>query len=99
MGAYHSAASRRFCSITTCEVSHTSGWNWPSGASGVPDTFMATMPKTSRPETSESNHTQTGTTSSAVSPLESTVASSDTGSDFQNRMLRSLRSAYRQSSR
>jgi len=34
----------------------------------------------------------TGTTASGIAALESTVVRSDTGSDFQKRMLRSRRS-------
>ena len=40
-----------------------------------------------------------GPTSSAVASFDSTVSRSDTGSDFQNSTLRSLRSSYRQPSR
>ena len=36
----------------------------------------------------------TGATHSAVITFDSTVIWSDTGSDFQNRMLRSRRSSY-----
>ena len=36
--------------------------------------------------------TNTGVTTAAVSSFESTTSVSETGSDFQNRMLRSLRS-------
>ena len=41
------------------------------------------------------SRTNSGTTTAAVSSLDSTTSVSDTGSDFQNRMLRSLRSASR----
>ncbi len=40
-----------------------------------------------------------GMTIKAVASLDSTVVVSDIGRDFQNNTLRSLRSAYRQSSR
>ncbi len=36
-----------------------------------------------------------GATISALASLDSTVSRSDTGSDFQNSTLRSLRSSYR----
>ena len=36
-----------------------------------------------------------GATSSALAALENTVSRSDSGSDFQNSTLRSLRSSYR----
>src|SRR3984885_10166801 len=40
-----------------------------------------------------------GTMIRPTSSLHSTVVASDTGRDFQNKMLRSLRSVYRQSSK
>src|SRR5271170_1240712 len=40
-----------------------------------------------------------GITINAVASFDKTIVVSDIGSDFQNRTLRSLRSAYRQSSR
>ena len=36
-----------------------------------------------------------GATSSALAALDNTVSRSETGSDFQNSTLRSLRSSYR----
>ena len=61
--------------------------------------FTSQMPVNSSDSSSPSANTPSGTTSSATSSFDSTVWSSDTGRDFQNRMLRSLRSVYRQSSR
>ena len=52
----------------------------------------------SRWHTSAAANASSGTTTMATRNFDSTVRPSDTGSDFQKRMLRSLRSAYRQSS-
>jgi hypothetical protein len=57
------------------------------------------MPRTARSVTSASRNTPSGTTTIATANFASTVAASDTGSDFQKRIERSRRSAYRQSSR
>ena len=57
------------------------------------------MKAISRVVTSANAKYTKGTRISAVTSLAITVAVSDIGMDFQNRMLRSLRSAYKQSRR
>ena len=54
--------------------------------------------KNTRCVSSASANISSGATTSATSSFAVTVSASDTGRDFQKRMLRSLRSAYRQSS-
>ena len=95
-GSIHSRPSGTVSSIRQATVN---GWAWVNNAVGwgMPLAIIATAASshratpTSRPTTTDSS----GASSSAHAALDSTVWVSDTGSDFQNRALRSRRSSYR----
>src|SRR6185312_8435383 len=93
-GTYHSAATTPVKSTITstfnqATVSHiaTAGGRCPSEARTIHTS------ENRRAVGIDRRYTPSGTTACATSSLERTVAPSEAGSDFQKRMLRSLRSA------
>ena len=74
------------------------GWEWVNTA--VPaetpftDKVSAEMTHSTRPITTPTPTATSGASNKAQAAFDSTICVSDTGSDFQNRMLRSRRSSY-----
>src|SRR5262249_51573799 len=97
-GAYQSTATLRSSSIAASPRSHSSLSHDSTNGAPPTDTRTPNSRVNTTPVTMASRNTPNGTTTSAVSAFDVTVMPSETGIDFQNRMLRSLRSAYRQSS-
>ena len=89
-GAYHSTprSSSPSMMISSCSQDSASKTS-RSGAVPIA-TRTAMMSANTKYVTMASRNTPSGTTTNAVKSFEATVRPSDTGSDFQNRMLRSL---------
>src|SRR5690242_16334127 len=98
MGEYQNIDTITPYSINPSTFSHTTVFQTATPAGRLPtETRRARTAENSTLVTIASRKTPSGTTTKAVRSLDATVIPSDTGRDFQNRMLRSLRSAYRQS--
>src|SRR5580698_2778377 len=97
-GAYQSELRSVMRKITVTPRSQPSASQRTTFGALPVATRSSQMRKASIWLTIASTNTSSGTATTATRNFDSTVMPSDTGSDFQKRMLRSLRSAYRQSS-
>jgi len=93
IGAYQSVPM----TSPTSEVSSTRIHVRVSQKDAPFDARRKKIPEAMRPVTTVIAYTPSGTMTSATSAFASTVRASETGIDFQKRMLRSRRSAYRHS--
>src|SRR3984957_3474812 len=96
-GRYHTAVVTMAYIHSTCTCHQTSPFHreLPIEARARMDRMKAAISAVASAAAKYTSGTMTMPTNS----LHSTVVASDIGRDFQNKMLRSLRSVYRQSSR
>src|SRR5690349_3970737 len=100
IGAYQSAATPRIDTISASILAQAAMSQTNLGPAASPRAQRRPQPPAySRSVTMAAANTPSGTMTSATSTFERTVGASETGSDFQKRMLRSLRSSYSEDSR
>src|SRR5262245_26207278 len=87
-GAYHRSASSMTRKITTSVRSHASVSQENTESPAPVSDHSSQMAKPSSSSPIAMAKTMSGTATSATTSFEATVSPSDTGSDFQKRMLR-----------